>query len=190
MAHVSSNPPPPVSLQPLDRSLLLMAKSKAIKNTCKHKLRTWKSAGNSRRYALCVDYSSPSPVSLVQPLYRSSSLIARLKAYENTYQHNLRSHNAQNSQRFVQRVMRGQSMVASSPQCVSKAAVKSGRHSVSEMCPRGTLFSVDLNTNRGPIAKSRVKMISRHESKGPGRTHGSQPMGQMMATNFLTNAIN
>jgi len=170
MAHVSSNPSPPVSLQPLDCSLSLMAQSKAIKNTCKHKLRTWKLAGNSRRYALCVDYSSPSLVSL-QPLYRSSSLIAWLKAYKNTYQHNLRSHNTRNSQRFVQRVMHGQSMVASSPQCVSKAAVKSGQHSVSEMCPRGTLFSVDLNTNRGPIAKSRVKMISQHESKGRARRY-------------------
>lgn len=57
------------------------------------------------------------------------------------------------------RRMHGQSVVASSPQCVSKAAVKSGRHSVSVTCPRGTLFSVDLNTNRGAFAKSKVKML-------------------------------
>ena len=45
--------------------------------------------------------------------------------------------------------MHGQRIIASSFQCVSKAAVKLGRHSVSMTCPQGTLFSVDLNTVRG-----------------------------------------
>ena len=148
MCHIPHSPPP-VSLQPPYHSSSLIARSKAIKRSCELNLKMYKSEGNSRRYALCVDYPSPSPVSL-QPLYRSSSLIARLKANKNTYQHNLRSYNtAGNSPRLVQRVLRGQSMVDSSPQCVS----------------------MDLNTNRGPIAKSRVKTISRHESKGRARRY-------------------
>ena len=81
MAHVSSNPPPPVSLQPLDRSLSLMAQSKAIKNTCKQKLRTWKSAGNSRRYALCVDYSFSGFSTTAVPFFVVDSAIESLRKY-------------------------------------------------------------------------------------------------------------
>ena len=53
--------------------------------------------------------------------------------------------------------MQGHRVVFSSPQCLSKAAVKSGLHCVSVTCPRWALFPVDFNNKRGLVEKSGIK---------------------------------
>ena len=47
----------------------------------------------------------------------------------------------------------------------SRAAVMSGLHAVSVMCPRGVLYSVSRNTRVSRSGKSKVKMICRQENQ-------------------------
>ncbi|KAI0278003.1 hypothetical protein BGY98DRAFT_568712 [Russula aff. rugulosa BPL654] len=47
----------------------------------------------------------------------------------------------------------------------SRAAVMSGLHAVSVMCPRGVLYSVSRNTRVSRSGKSKVKMMCRQENQ-------------------------